>query len=70
MHYKVFYIWLNIEETVSKSNNTQTVPSVSPNILTYPDNLEDIASLIKVHPKLIFCFKTILNPYNAIGKRI
>ena len=37
---------------------------------SYPDNLEDITSLIKANPKLIFCFKTILSPYNAIGKRI
>ena len=39
---------------------------------SYPDNLGDIASLIQANPKLIFCFETIiiLNPYNAIGKRI
>ena len=63
------YIWLNTEESVSKSKNTQSA-QVCLQTSSYPDNLEDIASLIKANLNLIFCFKTILNPYNAIGKRI
>ena len=56
---------------VSKSKNTQT-SQVCLQTSSYPDNLGDIASLIQANPKLIFCFETIiiLNPYNAIGKRI
>ena len=68
--HKDFYIWLNIE--AYRNLKIHKPSQVCLQTSSYPDNLGDIASLIQANPKLIFCFETIiiLNPYNAIGKRI